>query len=247
MKMIDLRSDTVTLPTPEMLEAIAQAGLGDDVYGEDPTVIELQELAARTFGAEDALLATSGTQGNLLALMSWCRPGDEVLLESKAHIYSCEAGNMAAVAGALPRLISGERGAFTGEQVRQAVRGKDLHFPTSGLLALENTHSRAGGTCWTPAQVSEAAEAAHDLGMKVHIDGSRIFNASVALGVPVADYSEARRLHPVLPVQGIELPGGVSAGRHQKVHRGGSQEAKNDRWGDEAGGHHRCPGHHRPK
>ncbi len=188
MRTIDLRSDTVTLPTREMLEAITQAGLGDDVYREDPTVNELQELAARTFGAEDALLVTSGTQGNLVAMMTHCCRGDEVLVESEAHIYYYEVGNMAAVAGIVPRLIKGDRGVFTGEQVRQAARGRDIHFPPSRLLALENTHNRAGGSCWTPAQMADAAKAAHEMGMKVHIDGARIFNAAVALGVPVSEY-----------------------------------------------------------
>ena len=188
MRTIDLRSDTVTLPTREMLEAITQAGLGDDVSKEDPTVNELQELAARTFGAEAALLVTSGTQGNLVAMMTHCRRGDEMVVESEAHMYYYEVGNMASVAGIVPRLIKGDHGVFTGEQVRKAVRGNDLHFPPSRLLALENTHNRAGGTCWTPTQVADAAKAAHEMGMKVHVDGARIFNASVALGVPVSEY-----------------------------------------------------------
>jgi len=188
MHTIDLRSDTVTLPTKEMLEAITQAKLGDDVSGEDPTVNELQDLAAKMFGAEAALLVTSGTQGNLVSMLAHCRPGDEMVVEQEAHIYFYEVGNMAAVGGIVPRLIRGDRGVFTGAQVRQAVRGNDLHFPVPRLLAIENTHNRAGGTCWTPAQVAEAAQAAHELGMKVHIDGARIFNASVALGVPVSEY-----------------------------------------------------------
>lgn len=188
MQTIDLRSDTVTLPTAEMLEAITHAKLGDDVSGEDPTVNELQDLAAEMFGAEAALLVTSGTQGNLVSMLAHCRPGDEMVVEQEAHIYFYEVGNMAAVGGIVPRLVRGTHGVFTAAQVREAVRGNDLHFPPSRLLAIENTHNRAGGTCWTPAQVAEAARAAHELGMKVHIDGARIFNASVALGVPVSEY-----------------------------------------------------------
>lgn len=189
MKIIDLRSDTVTLPTPEMMEAISQAELGDDVTRNDPTVNRLQELAAKMFGTEAALLATSGTQGNLVAVMSHCRPGDEIILESEAHLYFYEVGGISAVAGTIPRLIKGDHGAFTAQQVRETARGNDLHFPPSRLLEIENTHNRAGGTCWTPSQVAEVAKAAHELGMKVHIDGARIFNAAIALDVKVSDYA----------------------------------------------------------
>ena len=188
MNKIDMRSDTVTLPTREMLDSIAVAKLGDDVTGDDPTVNELQALAARMFGAEDALLVTSGTQGNLVAVLSHTRSGDELLAEAESHLYFYEAGGISAVGGVIPRLIQGRRGVFTAEQVRQTTRGSDLHFPPSTLLAIENTHNRAGGTCWTPAQVAEVSAVAHDLGMKVHIDGARIFNAAVALDVPVTEY-----------------------------------------------------------
>jgi threonine aldolase len=190
MKLIDLRSDTVTLPTPEMMEAISQAELGDDVSRDDPTVNRLQETAAKMFGTEGSLLVTSGTQGNLVSVMSHCRPGDEIILESEAHLYFYEVGGISAVAGAIPRLIKGDHGTFTAQQVREAARGNDLHFPPSRLLEIENTHNRAGGTCWKPSQVAEVAKAAHELGMKVHIDGARIFNAAVALDVKVSDYAK---------------------------------------------------------
>jgi threonine aldolase len=189
MKLIDLRSDTVTLPTPEMMEAISQAELGDDVSHDDPTVNRLQDLAAKMFGTEAALLVTSGTQGNLVSVMSHCRPGDEIIMESEAHLYYYEVGGISAVAGTIPRLIKGDRGTFTGQQVREAARGNDLHFPPSKLLEIENTHNRAGGTCWKPSQVAEVAQTAHELGMKVHIDGARLFNAAVALDVKVSDYA----------------------------------------------------------
>lgn len=189
LKVIDLRSDTVTLPTKEMMDAIARAELGDDVTGNDPTVNALQEKAARLFGKESSLLVTSGTQGNLISVMAHCQPGDEIILESEAHMYFYEVGNMSALAGAIPRLIKGDHGTFTGEQVKEAARGEDLHFPVSRLLEIENTHNRAGGTCWTPAQVADAAKAAHDLGMKVHIDGARIFNACIALDVDARAYA----------------------------------------------------------
>jgi threonine aldolase len=189
LKVINLKSDTVTLPTKEMIDAIARAELGDDVNCRDPTVNALQEKTARLFGKEGSLLVTSGTQGNLVSLMAHCRPGDEIILESEAHMYFYEVGNMSAIAGVIPRLIKGDRGTFTGEQVREAARGDDLHFPVSRVVEIENTHNRAGGTCWTPAQVADVAKAAHDLGMKVHIDGARIFNACVALDVDVKAYA----------------------------------------------------------
>lgn len=172
-----------------MMDAIAKAELGDDVTGNDPTVNTLQDKAARLFGKESSLLVTSGTQGNLVAVMAHCQPGDEIIMESEAHMYYYEAGNISAVAGVIPRLIKGDHGTFTGQQVREAARGDDLHFPHSRLLEIENTHNRAGGTCWTPTQVADAAKAAHDLGMKVHIDGARIFNACIALDVDVKAYA----------------------------------------------------------
>jgi threonine aldolase len=189
MKFIDLRSDTVTLPTKEMIESISQAELGDDVSREDPTVNRLQELASKTFGTEAALLVTSGTQGNLVSVLAHCLPGDEVILESEAHLYFYEVGGMSAVGGVIPRLIKGHHGTFTGAQVMAAARGRDLHFPVSRLVEIENTHNRAGGTCWKPSQVAEVAKVAHELGMKVHIDGARIFNAAVALDVSVSEYA----------------------------------------------------------
>jgi threonine aldolase len=189
MKTIDLRSDTVTLPTEEMLQSIPKAALGDDVELEDPTVNELQEYAAAKFGAEAALLVPSGTQGNLIAMLVHCKRGDEIVLEADAHMYYYEIGGMSALAGCIPRLIKGERGVFTAGQVFQAVRHYDaLHFPPSRLLEIENTHNRAGGTCWTVRQVEEVSKAARELGMKVHMDGARIFNAAVALNVDVKEY-----------------------------------------------------------
>jgi threonine aldolase len=189
MKTIDLRSDTVTLPTEEMLNSIPKAALGDDVEMEDPTVNELQEYAAAKFGAEAALLVPSGTQGNLIAMLVHCKRGDEIVLEADAHMYYYEIGGMSALAGCIPRLIKGERGVFTAGQVFQAVRHYDaLHFPPSRLLEIENTHNRAGGTCWTVRQVEEVSKAARELGMKVHMDGARIFNAAVALNVDVKEY-----------------------------------------------------------
>jgi threonine aldolase len=184
MKIIDLRSDTFTLPSREMLESVLDAPLGDDVEREDPTVNRLQEMAADRFGAEDALLVTSGTQGNLAAMLTHCRRGDEIILETDSHMYYYELGGMSALVGAIPHLIKGRNGVFAPEQVENAIRPRDpLHFPPSRLLEIENSHNRAGGCCWTPSEVASVSRVARDHGMKVHIDGARIFNACVALDV----------------------------------------------------------------
>ncbi len=188
MRRIDLRSDTFTLPSKEMLESIPSAELGDDVEGEDPTVNQLQDMAAEMFGAEAALLVSSGTMGNLVSMLTHCRRGDEIFLESEAHIYYYELGGMSALVGAVPRLIPGVRGKFTPEQLEAAIRHEDLHYPVPRLVCIENTHNRGGGTVWTPKEVGDIAKVAHDHGLKLHCDGARIFNAAVALDVDVKEY-----------------------------------------------------------
>jgi threonine aldolase len=186
-RIIDLRSDTVTLPTEEMLEAIKSAALGDDVFGEDPTVNELEALAAKKIGKEDALLVTSGTQGNLVSILSHTKRGDEVILEADAHIYHYELGGLSAIAGVLPRLVKGEMGVLAPEAVEEAIRPPDLHFPKTTLLCLENTHNLAGGTCITPSQTRKLHNVAAKHGLNVHLDGARIFNAAIALDVDVKE------------------------------------------------------------
>lgn len=189
MRMIDLRSDTVTLPSREMMESIIEARLGDDVSREDPTVNSLERLASEIFGTEAALLFPSGTQSNLVALMAHCRHGDEVFMEQESHIYYYEVGGLSAVAGLVPHLIKGRRGVVTPEQVEEAFRGDDIHFPHPGLVEMENTHNRAGGTCWKVNEVAAISHLSRDLGMRTHIDGARIFNAAIALDVDVSDYA----------------------------------------------------------
>jgi len=188
LRLIDLRSDTFTLPSKEMLESIPSAELGDDVEGEDPTVNQLQDMAAEMFGAEAALLVSSGTMGNLVSLLTHCQRGDEVFLESDSHIYYYELGGMSALVGAIPCLIKGERGKFTADQLEAAIRHPDLHYPVPKLVCIENTHNRGGGTVWTPKEVEAVSKMAHDHGLKLHCDGARIFNAAVALDVDVKDY-----------------------------------------------------------
>ncbi|MEE9236979.1 MAG: GntG family PLP-dependent aldolase [Thermoplasmata archaeon] len=190
MTDIDLRSDTVTLPTKEMREAIAAAELGDDVFGEDPTVNRLQEVAAAVLGKEAGLLVTSGTQGNLVSLLAQTRPGEEALVEAQSHIYNNESAGISRVAGLIPRTIPGRYGALSGRQVEEALRPADVHFPRTSIVCLENTHNTAGGTVITPEQMREVATVAREHDLKVHVDGARIFNAAVALETEASTLAE---------------------------------------------------------
>ena len=185
--MINLRSDTQTLPTAEMLDAMRNAPLGDDVLGEDPTVNRLEQLSAEILGKEEALFVASGTMGNLCALMSHTRPGDEVILEGDSHTYYYEVGGFSALAGLSPRMIPGLNGIINVDQIKQSLRPKDLHFPPTTLLCLENSHNRGGGTVYPVQLIDEICRFAHEGGLKVHIDGARIFNAAVSLKVDVKE------------------------------------------------------------
>ena len=220
MKIIDLRSDTVTLPTKEMLDAIATAELGDDVSREDPTVNKLEQMAADRFGKEAGLLVTSGTAGNLISVMTHCRHGDEIYCEAEAHIYYYEVGGMSAVAGVIPRLIKGKRGVFSAEQLEAHYRGREMHYPNPSLVAIENTHNRAGGCCWTVKEVEEVGRAAHDRGMKVHIDGARVFNACVALNADPKDYARSADSVTFCLSKGLSCPvGSVLVGDKEFIDR----------------------------
>jgi threonine aldolase len=189
-ELIDLRSDTVTLPTEEMLEAIKHAPLGDDVYGEDPTVNKLQSIAAEKMGKEAALLVPSGTQANLTSLMSNCNRGELVLLEAESHIYWYEVGGVAAIAGLLPWTIKTDTGAFEPEQIDASLRPENIHYPLPSLVCVENTHNRYGGQIITPKQLEAINETAKKHSLKVYMDGARIFNAAVALDVDVKEFTK---------------------------------------------------------
>jgi len=188
--IIDLRSDTVTLPTSEMLDAIKKAKLGDDVFGEDSTVNKLQEMAAEKMGKEAALLVPSGTQANLVSLMSNCQRGELVLLEAESHIYWYEVGGIAAIAGLLPWPIKASKSTFEPQQLESALRPKNIHFPTPALVCIENTHNRYGGVVVTPSQLEAIGEIAKKHSLKVYMDGARIFNASVALKIDVKEFTK---------------------------------------------------------
>ncbi len=188
--VVDLRSDTVTKPSAAMRQVMANAEVGDDIYGEDPTVNELQSYAAKLFHKEAALFVTSGTQGNTIAILSQTEPGNEVLVEENCHIFWYEGAAAAALAGVQLHPVPGNKGILKPDDILSRVRTKNVHFPPSRLLCIENTHNRAGGTCWSLGEVNDVSAAAHSKGLKVHMDGARIFNAAIATGVSVADYAK---------------------------------------------------------
>ena len=188
MKIIDMRSDTITLPTEKMRRAMYEAELGDDVYGEDPTVNELEQLAASMLKKETALFTTSGTMSNLLAVLTHTHLGDEVILGSEAHIFWYEVGGAATLGGVVMRTVANdEYGQMDLDAVEGAIRPKNIHYPQTSLLCLENTHNRCGGTILTPDYTSTIAGSAHKHGLRVHLDGARIFNAAVALDIPASE------------------------------------------------------------
>ncbi|AVX19675.1 L-threonine aldolase [Carboxydocella sporoproducens DSM 16521] len=185
MKYIDLRSDTVTQPTEEMRQAMARAEVGDDVYGEDPTVRRLEEKAAELFGKEAALLVPSGTMGNQLAVLAHTQRGDEVIVEAEAHVFFYEVGGLGALAGVQTRTIRGEKGVLPAARVREAIRLSDIHFPRTALICLENTHNRAGGTVMGLQEMEAIGQIGKEYQIPIHLDGARIFNAATYLGLPV--------------------------------------------------------------
>ena len=187
-ELIDLRSDTVTLPTKKMREAMSRADVGDDVYGEDPTVNRLQQLAAEMLGKEAALFTASGTMSNLVAVLTHCQRGDEMIVGDQAHVFYYEVGGSSALGGVHVRTVPNRHGAPDPADVEAAIRGKNVHFPRTRLVCLENTHNRCGGVALTVEETDAIAAVAHRHGIRVHLDGARLFNAAVALGV------EARRL-----------------------------------------------------
>lgn len=184
--IVDLRSDTVTRPSAAMRRAMAEAEVGDDVYGEDPTMNRLEERAAQLFEREAALFVPSGSMGNLIAIKAWTRPGSEVICEQKAHINQYELASMAALAGAFPRPIPAPTGILSWTQIEAEIRPKTYYLSQTALVSLENTHNMAGGTLYSAELTDEICDRAHAAGLRVHLDGARIFNAAVALGSSVA-------------------------------------------------------------
>jgi len=191
MKIIDLRSDTVTKPTEEMRQAMAKAEVGDDVYGEDPTINRLQQMAAETMGKEGGLFVASGTMGNLLSVLSVCRRGDEVIMGNLGHTFLFEAGGISALGGVFPHTLPNQAdGSLRLEDIEDAIRPDDIHDPISRMVILENTHNRCGGTVLSPQYTRAVADLAHRHHLHLHLDGARVFNAAVALGIPAAKVAE---------------------------------------------------------
>jgi len=185
--VVDLRSDTVTKPTPEMRRAMAEAEVGDDVFGEDPTVNRLEAVAAERLGKEAGLFVLSGTMGNQVSLMAQTQRGDEIILDEGSHIFNYEVAALAVLSGLQPRALRGRHGILDPEEVRQAIRPPNIHCPKDTLVCVENTHNRGGGTVYPLETLREIRRIATDNGLAVHMDGARMFNASVATGTPVRD------------------------------------------------------------
>ena len=188
MEFVDLRSDTVTQPTPAMRAAMAQAEVGDDVFGEDPTINRLQKTAAERMGKEAGLFVPSGTMGNLVAILTHCNRGDEAIMGDLGHTFLFEGGGVAALGGVQPRTLPNQPdGTLRMEDIRGAVRSDDVHFPISSLIILENTHNRCGGVPLSVDYTRQVGDFAHSTGLKLHMDGARLFHAAVAQSVPAAD------------------------------------------------------------
>ncbi|WP_175991434.1 low-specificity L-threonine aldolase [Bacillus sp. Marseille-Q1617] len=218
--MIDLRSDTVTKPTMEMRQAAFEAEVGDDVYGEDPTVTRLEQEAARILGKEAALFVTSGTQGNQIAVLTHTRPGNEIILEENSHIFYYESGAVAALAGVQTRTIPGLKGEMNPEAVKKAIRDEDQHFPETGLICLENTHNRAGGAIISPENMEAIHSIARNNSVPVHVDGARLFNAAAGSGKDVKEFTKHCDTVQVCLSKGLGAPvGSIIAGDETFIKR----------------------------
>jgi len=189
--LIDLRSDTVTKPSPGMRRAMAEAEVGDDVFGEDPSVNRLQEMAAQLLGKEAALFVPSGTMANQVCIKTHTQPGDEIVMERTNHPFNSESGGLAALSGVQVNLLDGERGVITAEQVARVMRtGEDVHHAPTRLVCLENTHNRGGGNVYPLEVIRAISTLARARGLAMHLDGARLLNACVAAGIPAAEYTQ---------------------------------------------------------
>jgi len=234
-KNLDFRSDTVTWPSPEMREASYKAVLGDDVYGDDPTVNELETIAAEILGKEAALFVTSGTQGNAAAILAHTNRGDEIILEERSHIYLNEVGGLAVLGSLMARTLKGENGWLKPEDIRGAIRIENIHRPTTTLLCIENTHNTSGGIPLTVDQMKADWDVAKEHGLNVHLDGSRVFNAAVALGVDVKEISQYADSVQLCLSKGLAAPIGsmvmgsedfiLRARKYRKMLGGGMRQA----------------------
>ena len=221
MRTIDMRSDTITQPTEEMRQAMYEAELGDDVFGEDPTVNQLEQLATHMLKKEAALFTPSGTMSNLIAVLTHTHPGDEILLGSEAHILWYEVGGAAALAGVVMRTVANDEcGQIDLDAIEEVIRPKNIHNPQTTLLCLENTHNRCGGTVLTQDYMSTMAGLAHQHGLRVHLDGARIFNAAVALDVPASELARPADSVCFCLSKGLSAPvGSILCGTYEFVEK----------------------------
>jgi threonine aldolase len=233
--MIDFRSDTVTKPTPGMLQAMMAAKLGDDVFGEDPTVNQLESMAADMFGMEAGLFCPSGTMTNQIAIKCHTQPGDEVICDNLSHVYQYEGGGIAFNAGCSVRLLQGDRGRITAGQVLAAINPDDVHKPVSRLVSLENTANRGGGSCYDFEEIKKIKKVCKEHNLAFHLDGARLFNALVAKNETPKQYGEAFDSISICLSKGLGIPVGSvllgkkdlvkKARRVRKVFGGGMRQA----------------------
>lgn len=234
-RVVDLRSDTVTQPTDEMRAAMRDAPVGDDVFGEDPTVNALQELAARKTGKEAALFVPTGTMGNEIAVFVHSHQQGEIVAERESHLVLYESGGPAVLSRVQIRTLEGRRGVFSPRQLAEAIRTDDEHEPPTTMVGIENTHNLAGGTVWTPSQTAAVARVAHDHGVPVHLDGARLFNSAVAQGVSASALAKPADSVMFCVSKGLSAPVGsllcgskefaAKARRVRKLFGGGMRQA----------------------
>jgi len=236
MRTVDLRSDTVTLPSDEMREAMARAELGDDVFGEDPTVNRLEQMAAERVGKEAGLLVVSGTMGNLASILTHCRRGEEVILGDQSHTFVYEAGGISALGGIHPHTVVNQPdGTLRLEDIEAAIRPDNVHFPRTRLICLENTHNRCYGAPLGPEYMEAVAQLARRHGLAIHLDGARLFNAAIALGVDVRELTPHADSLTFCLSKGLAAPVGsvicgsrafiAEARRTRKILGGGMRQA----------------------
>jgi len=219
-RCIDMRSDTVTRPSPGMRKAIFEAEVGDDVFQDDPTVQRLERMLAERLGKEAALFVPSGTMSNQVAINAHTRPGDEVILERNCHTFNYEVGGPAVLAGVQLHPLDGRHGILTAEQIRAAIRPDDIHIPPTRLICLENTHNRAGGVVYPIDEMRRISALAREKGIAMHLDGARLFNASVASGIPVRDYAALFDSVSICLSKGLGAPvGSMVAGERDFIGR----------------------------
>ena len=231
MRVVDLRSDTVTHPTPEMRQAMAEAEVGDDVYGEDPTLNRLEAMAAEMLGKEAAMFVASGTMGNLVSILTHAQRGDEIIVGDQTHIFRNEAGGASALGGvSYYTLRNDDRGMLDPDEVEGAIRPNNVHFPRTAMVAIENTHNNCGGAVLTPEDTKAIADVAHRHELPLHIDGARIFNAAVSLETPVSELVKDADSVTFCLSKGLSVPiGSIVCGSNEFIERA-------DRWRKMVGG-----------